>query len=64
MDEVTDFQYAEALKLIYNYRTQRGLEFYLPLNIKRLGDDYTVSLEKVKEYFELQKSIYETGSET
>lgn len=52
--EITDEQYAQAIKTVHDYRQERGMIFYLPININQ---DETLTLEQFKLYLSIQKSI-------
>ena len=51
---ITDEQYAEALQTIKSYREERGLDFYLPLNLFT-DDVVSIPIDQFKLYIQLQK---------
>lgn len=51
---ISDEQYAEALKTIYQYRTERGMDFYLPINTDKM---HNFTLADFKLWRAMQKAL-------
>lgn len=51
---ISDDDYAKAIKTVFLYRQERGMDFYLPINIEPSGD---IPIEELKRYLSIQKSI-------
>lgn len=49
--EVSDEQYRDALQIIRQYRMERGMEFYLPINVTP-GD--TITMDQFRLFLSLQ----------
>lgn len=55
--EITDTQYQEALQTIYKYRTERGMDFYMPINTEPLEDRQVMTMEEFRRYIQIGKSL-------
>ncbi len=52
---VTQEEYANALATIFEYRKERDLDFYLPINMSKV--DGSITMEEFQMFLHLQKQL-------
>jgi hypothetical protein len=52
---VTDEEYAQAIRTVYEYRKERDLFFVFPMNVDPIGE--TITMEQFKLWLSIQEFL-------
>lgn len=55
MMKINDDEYAQALKIIHDYRAERGLDFFFPINIQ--PQDQSITMDQFILFMSIQKQL-------